>query len=178
MVLNPWVQTCSNSVQTLQLATQAVWHAAWTLFKQCQTVSWPWPFATLTMHSRVLSTIPEPTSSFLIPNTCSWSHLITSDPIRLNLIACIYLSLVLVSCLSLPHICYSTSISFPLSDSLSSPPPSTLYHLTLNCLPSYSRYILHSSPYIRSLIPNLSWYVPLSTHSISSCTLVPSSSAW
>ena len=92
--------------------------------------------------------IPEPTSSFSISNTYSQSCLITPDLIRLNLIACIYLSLVLVPCLSLPHIYYPTSILFPLSDSLSSSPLLTLYHLTLNCLPFYPRYIFCSSPYI------------------------------
>ena len=90
----------------------------------------------------------KPTSSFPIPNTCSQSHLITLDLIGVNLITCTYLLLVLVLCLLLPYIHYPTSILFPLSDSLSSSPLLTLYHLTLNCLLSYPRYILCSSPYI------------------------------
>ena len=131
-----------------------------------------WPSATLTNafpspqhHSQAHKLTHETLHSFPTPNTSSRSCLITSDPIGLNPIACTYFSLVLVPCLSLPHICYSTSTSFPPSDSLSSPSPSTLYHLTLNCLFSYPRYILCSSPYIRSPIPNLSRYVSLSAHS-------------
>ena len=110
--------------------------------------------------------IPGPTSSLSksythsqLQNTCSWSCLITPNPIGLNLTACTYLLLVLVPCLLLPHICYPTSTSFPLSVSLSSLSPSTLYHLTFNCLPSYPCYILRSSPYIQSPIHNLSQYV-------------------
>ena len=123
------------------------------------------PFPSPQTHSRNPTLIPDSKHFFLTPNTCSWSCLITSDPIGLNPIACTYFSLVLVPCLLLPHICYSTSTSFPPSDSLSSPSPSTLYHLTLNCLSSYPRYILCSSPYIWSPIPNLSRYISLSAHS-------------
>ena len=134
-------------------------------------ISQPWPSTTLTTYSWALNTISKPTSSFSIPNTHSQSCLITPNLIRPNLIACIYFSLVLVPFLSLPHIHYPTSISFPLSDSLSSPPPSTLYHLTLNCLSFYPCYTLRSPPYIWSLISNLSWYISLSACTISSCTL-------
>ena len=74
---------------------------------------------------------PETLHSFPTPNTHSQSCLITPDPIGLNPIACTYLSLVLVPCLSLPHICYLTSTSFPPPVSLSSLLPSTIYHLTL-----------------------------------------------
>ena len=136
-------------------------------------VSWPWPSATLTMHSQAHKLTSEILHSFLTSNTYSRSCLITPNPI-----ACTYLLLVLVPCLSLPHIRYPTSTSFPPSVSLSSPSLSTLYHLTLNCLPSYPHYILHFSPYIQSPIPNLSQYVSLPAHSISSYTLVPSSSVW
>ena len=129
-------------------------------------------------HSQAHKLTPEILHSFLTPNTHSRSRLITPNLIGLNPIACTYLSLVLVPCLSLPHIRYSTSTSFPLSDSLSSLSLSTLYHLTLNCLSSSPRYILCSSPYIWSLIPNLSWYVSLSACSISSRTLVSSPSVW
>ena len=75
----------------------------------------------------------------------------------------------MLSCL-LSYVTF-TSLSFPPSDSLSSPSPSTLYHLTLNYLPSYPCYILHSSSYIWSPIHNLSWYVSLSACSICSGTL-------
>ena len=66
-------------------------------------------------HSRAHKLTPEILHSFPTPNTCSQSHSITPNLIGLNLIACTYLSLVLVPCLSLPHIRYSTSTSFPLS---------------------------------------------------------------
>ena len=143
-------------------------------------VSWLWPSATLTNafpspqhHSWAHKLTPETLHSFPTQSTHSWSYSITPDPI-----ACTYLLLVLVPCLLLPHICYSTSTLFPLSVSLSSPSPSTLYHLTLSCLPAYPHYILHFSPYIQSPIPNLFHYVFLSTHSISSRTLVSSPSVW
>ena len=131
-------------------------------------------------HSRAHKLNPEILHWFPTLNTDSRPCLNTPDPIRLNPITCTYLSLVLVPCLSLPHIRYSTSTSFPLSVSLSSPSPSlsTLYHPTLNCHPSYPHYILCSSPYIWSPIPILSRYISLSARSISSRTLVSSSSVW
>ena len=76
-------------------------------------LSRPWPSATLINafpspqhYSWAHKLNPETLHSFLTQNTRSRSHLNTPDPIRINSIACTYLSLVLVPCLLLPLIRY------------------------------------------------------------------------
>ena len=53
-----------------------------------------------------LTVIPDSEHPFPTQNTCSRPRSITPDPIGFNPIACTYLSLALVSCLSLPLIRY------------------------------------------------------------------------
>ena len=89
-------------------------HALDNLFssKACD-LSRPWPSATLINafpspqhHSRAHKLNPETLHSFPTQNARSWSRSITPDLIGFNPTTCTYLSLALVSCLSLPLIHY------------------------------------------------------------------------